>query len=349
MHFSADSKQNSMQCSCKDSWGGNDCSLPATGNICSDHGTFHGADDSSNTISTNRCQCDPEFTGSNCQSPVFPYHAAPWGDLFPDGKEYSSKDKYQDDHPVFNLSVLATIHLTMPTDSLLSQLYTYNTYTADYVNASITFDNGDAVQQRLDNVGVKIKGAYSRMDFKKGWSIKFNKFVSGQKLKGLKKIGLKPGGDEDDVHLKNGLYTALQRAMGVPTPRGSYALLYINSVFYGVFFMVEDVDDGFMEERVEGDDGSGDLFQMNQDVFLQYEGDNVTYYQTSSIPYPTGDPQYRYELGIYIYCVVSSVVCSMYFVCFPIQYDLSYCYRVWSRAVGQTSRFLILSQFIFSS
>ena len=285
------------KCSCRDGWSGNDCSLPVAGNTCSDHGAFQAAEDSSNSILTDRCQCDSKFTGTNCQSPVFPYLAAPWADLFPDGKEYSSSYNYQDQHPVFNLSVLARIHITMPADSLLSQLYTANTYTADYVNASIIFDNGDAIQEHMDSVGVKIKGAYSRMDFKKGWSIKFNKYVSGQKLKGLKKIGLKPGSDPDDVHLKNGLYTALQRAMGVPTPRGSYALLYMNSVFYGLFFMVEDVDDGFMAQRVEGDDGSGDLFQMNQDVFLQYEGDNVTNYQTSFLPYPTGDPQYRYELG----------------------------------------------------
>ena len=48
------------------------------------------------------------------------------------------------------------------------------------------FDNGH-VQESFSNVGIHVKGQGSRVDQKKGWSIKFNEFVKGQKLMGIEK------------------------------------------------------------------------------------------------------------------------------------------------------------------
>jgi spore coat protein CotH len=115
------------------------------------------------------------------------------------------------------------------------------------------------------------------MDMKKGWTIKMDHFVKGQEIAGdVDKLNLKPGADSDDVLLKNMLYTNFQRALGVPVERGSYALLYINDIFTGLYFMHEQVDKIFISSRYKIDNGDGNLFKMNRDVYLRYLGDNVT-------------------------------------------------------------------------
>ncbi len=63
--------------------------------------------------------------------------------------------------------------------------------------------------------------------------IKFNEFVSGQKLYDVKKIGLKPGSEGDDCFIKNKLYMDMNRAVGALSQRSSYALLYVNNMFIG--------------------------------------------------------------------------------------------------------------------
>ncbi len=65
------------------------------------------------------------------------------------------------------------------------------------------------------------------------------------------------GGDSEEM-IKNMLYTDLSRAMGLPTPRMSYALVYINDIFMGLYFMHEVVNPDFMESRIQGDSGKGE-------------------------------------------------------------------------------------------
>jgi spore coat protein CotH len=118
------------------------------------------------------------------------------------------------------------------------------------------------------------------MDQKKGWYIKFNEFVSGQKLFDAKKIGLKPGSEADDNLSKSMLFRDLLRAVGGPVQRMSYALLYVNSVFVGLYVMHEDIDSDFIARRIQGE-GKGDGFDMKLfwNVHLGYFGSNLSYYQ----------------------------------------------------------------------
>lgn len=117
------------------------------------------------------------------------------------------------------------------------------------------------------------------MLMKKGWNIKFNEFVSGQKFLGEKKIGMKAGSKNDDTLLKTMLYTNMQRFVGAVTQRASYALLYINDIYVGVYFMHEEIAPEFIQKRVLGDDGSGNFYKFFWNVNLFFYGNNESYYQ----------------------------------------------------------------------
>ena len=95
-------------CSCEFGWAGKDCSLVTYGNPCSLHGTLIPRGSDENEFPIDYCDCDDGFTGIDCSSPVFSAGFLPWGNIF-DGSEYTKEDKYGDNHPIWNTSLIATI------------------------------------------------------------------------------------------------------------------------------------------------------------------------------------------------------------------------------------------------
>lgn len=167
-------------------------------------------------------------------------------------------------------------------------------YNETYANATIHFDNGN-IRSTYSNVGFRVKGMSSRMVQKKGWTVKFNEFVKGQKLLDISKFGLKPGSTNDDTLLKTMLYTDFNRAMGVPVQRASFALLYINNIYSGVYFMHEEIDPTFVDVRIPDDDGSGNMMKLFYNVNLQYFGSDVDYYKNEVHVNRLGVPMHYYE------------------------------------------------------
>jgi hypothetical protein len=219
----------------------------------------------------------------------------PWGEIFPEaGPAYSTTDQYKDEHPIWNLSQLATIRIEVEEKDYVNLLLPQNLYNESYASANMHFDNGH-VRQSLYNVGFRVKGAYSRLDQKKGWAIKFNEFVSGQKFFDMKKMAMKAGSVDDDTLLKTKLFSDFVRAVGVPTQRSSYALLYINNRYSGIYYLHEDIGPDFMQSRLPGDNGKGNLMKYFWNVHFAYFGPNVTYYQTKAHINELGVPMYYYE------------------------------------------------------
>eukprot|EP01031_Cornospumella_fuschlensis_P034135 gene34135-41320_t len=279
-------------CTCKEGWGGKDCSLPKAGNSCSFHGTLVAAGSKDGAFPFDYCKCDEGFTGSDCSSAELNRSQAPWGDITGDS-EFTSDDNYGDQHPIWTLSKLATIRVSVDEAEYLNLLLPPNLYNESYVSSTMHFDNGD-VQKTLTNVGFRIKGAYSRMDQKKGWVIKFDEFVD-QKLFDVKKIAMKAGSVNDDTILKTKLMTDFMRAMSVPVQRSSYALLYINEQFAGLYYLHEDLDETFLNSRIPHDTGKGNLMKYFWNVHLGYFGSNLTFYETKAHVNELGVPMYYYE------------------------------------------------------
>jgi len=280
-------------CVCSKDFTGFDCSIPSEDSVCSFHGKVIGPANSKSKFPFPYCACDDGWTGPDCSTMELSFDNAPWGTLF-DEPVYANDDKYGDDHPVWNISVLAVVRIQLDPADYIELLQPWNLYNESYANATVYFDNGH-VQETFSNVGFRVKGATSRMNQKKGWYIKFNEFVDGQKLLDIAKLGFKAGSVSDDTLLKTMLYTDFSRAMGVPVQRASYALMYINSVFAGVYYMHEDINPDFIQSRLKGDEGSGNTMKLFYNVNLQYFGSNVSYYQSIAYVNELGVPLYYYE------------------------------------------------------
>jgi hypothetical protein len=278
------------QCVCKgeDVWGGPDCGSLGSKNTCSGHGKLvHGEE-------FNSCVCDEGYTGFDCSSEVFKLGSMPYGDIF-NKPAYSSLDLYNDSHPVFNISVVASIRIEMDSTDYLAMINPATIYSKEtFRPAKIHFDN-NRVRESFTNVGIRAKGAFARMDLKKGLDIKLNEFVKGQKLMGVQQLGLNAGTGGGDSLLRNVLYADFARAMGTPVQRSSYATVFINDVFEGIYLMQEDINEDFISNRIEGDSGGGNMMKVCGSACLHYYGGDQATYEKMVTYYPSGDPQPKYE------------------------------------------------------
>jgi spore coat protein CotH len=292
-------------CSCNSGWTGKDCSRPTSENACSLHGHVVLPGDKDSQLPYSYCSCDNGFTGIDCSSPVFSQGHVPWGTVFP-GKEYTSKDKYEDDHPVWNASLIATIHVKIDEELYVDMLQPWNEANDTYRPAAFYFDNG-YVRESFAEVGIRLKGQGCRSHPKRCFALKFNEFVSGQDFKGIKKLGFKSGDNDDDILAKEMLYVDMMRATGAPTQRTSYALFYVNEVFMGLYFIHEDNGVEYVDSRLPDDDGSGNYYKFGGGVHMQYLGPDVaTYQNNSNYEQKSGDGDWSDLVDFFYYLNTSS-------------------------------------------
>lgn len=124
--------------------------------------------------------------------------------------------------------------------------------------ASVTLTDNTGTYT-YDSVGVRLKGNSSgSLPVKKSMKIDFNKYVSGQKYHGLKKINLN-NGFNDPTMLREKLFFDFCHEQGVLAPRAVFGNLTINNTLIGFYGVVEQVDTDFLDRWV--DDTNGNLFK----------------------------------------------------------------------------------------
>ena len=131
-------------------------------------------------------------------------------------------------------------------------------------SASVTYKN-----VTLENIAFRTKGnstlshvatiqegstGYSRFSFK----IDTNEYVSGQKLLNMKKLNFN-NNYNDPSYMRETISYNVMRGLGLAAPRTSFVNLYINDELHGLYTMVEQVNDEFLEENF--DDSNGDLYK----------------------------------------------------------------------------------------
>ena len=133
-----------------------------------------------------------------------------------------------------------------------------------YLAADLSFENPvSGEEERWANVGVRYRGHSSLWipNYAAGsrWGLKlsFDTFVEGRAFhEGLDIVNLL-GTEGDESLLREALGLALLREADVPAPRASWARLYVNGEYLGVFPNSEEADDGaFVERRFGMHDGS---------------------------------------------------------------------------------------------
>jgi spore coat protein H len=153
--------------------------------------------------------------------------------------------------PIFSQDVLHEFHIVMdPMDwKSLRENFRGNQYYA----ANISVD-GEVLQQ----VGVRSRGKGSRSGEKPGLLIDTNNYVSNQEFHGLKKLVL-DNVIQDASFLHEPLAYQVFEAMGIASPAISYTRVTVNDEYWGVYWLVENIDKNFLAARLG--DKEGNLFK----------------------------------------------------------------------------------------
>ncbi len=131
-----------------------------------------------------------------------------------------------------------------------------------YMPATVDFDG-----QIIDSTGVRLKGnsSYNAPGNKKSIKLKFNEFISGQKLDGLKRINLN-NNFNDPTLMREKLFLDILINNQVNAPRCSYARVYINSVYWGLYTVIDPIDKVFLLSHFQNKDGN--LFKGDKDPLM---------------------------------------------------------------------------------
>jgi spore coat protein CotH len=121
--------------------------------------------------------------------------------------------------------------------------------------------------ETLEDVGIRIKGEATRtaFDVKPALKIKFDAFVAGRSFRGLRRLTLN-NLLEDPSGIAERLSYHFFRVVGLPAPRATNALLYVNGAFYGVYVNVESVDKALLRRWFARD--GGNLYEEGSEDFL---------------------------------------------------------------------------------
>lgn len=124
-----------------------------------------------------------------------------------------------------------------------------------YVEADVLFDG-----MPIPSSAVRIKGQYGSfrtLTGKPSLKIDFNRYVDDQRFFGLEKITLN-NAVVDCAYMKERVSYRVFEQMGIPAARTGHAWVTMNGHDYGLYNLIESVDDRFLT-RVHGDD-SGNLY-----------------------------------------------------------------------------------------
>ncbi len=118
---------------------------------------------------------------------------------------------------------------------------------------------------RVSNVGIRVRGRFTRNDHKPSLRVDFNRYVSGQEFLGL---------------IKDRVSMAAFRRMGLAAPRESHTRLFIGAgrEYAGVYTVVESVDKAFLQRTLGEDTGHLYEYQWHEPYGFQDPGPELGWY-----------------------------------------------------------------------
>ena len=138
---------------------------------------------------------------------------------------------------------------------------------AEYVPAEVEVDG-----VLYENVGLRMVGNKNRAKF--SMRIRFNRFDPVLRFHGVKRINLFNNAGDPSL-VREALALELMRNAGVPAPRSSLVWVEMGDGG-GVYTLVEQVDNRFLEDRFAED--SGELYKLERGANLVYRGDELESY-----------------------------------------------------------------------
>ncbi len=167
---------------------------------------------------------------------------------------------------LYDDTMVNVINITMDADSLeemYDELENEYEYAVQFV---YTYSGG---QDTLQNVGFRLRGNTSLYSAKKSFKVSFNTYDSGREYEGTQKLNL-IGNHNDPTMSREKIYFDIYNSLGLPTRRVSFAKVYINNTYYGLYTLTEEYDEIFLRDRF-GDD-SGNLYKCVYGSNMEYNG-----------------------------------------------------------------------------
>ena len=132
------------------------------------------------------------------------------------------------------------------------------------------------------NAGVRSRGLGSRNGSKPGLQVAFNHYEAGQEFLGLKAVVLRNNA-QDPSMLREALSMLLFRRMGLAAPREAHARLSINEQYWGLYTIVESIDQAFLPRHFGENDGYLYEYRWVAPYRFEYRGSNLSRY--SPLPF----------------------------------------------------------------
>ncbi len=173
-------------------------------------------------------------------------------------------------HVLFDGDAVHEIHLTFDQADWQDLLTVYFESSDDPPYLSATFSWGST---QLDSIGVRYKGNSSYWGYygdKKSFKLDLDEFIGSQELDGLDKLNLN-NCYLDPSFVREKCAYELCEALGMATGRTNYAALYINGTYWGLYLLVEQQDQEFIESRW-GSSEDGNLWKGEPYGTLEYLG-----------------------------------------------------------------------------
>jgi len=167
-------------------------------------------------------------------------------------------------NPFLDDTTVQVINLSMaPNDwATLQQNYLLDTY----YHATFTW-NGIS-----EDIGIRSHGGGSRSPIKPNLDINFAHYTKTQTFLGLPFVLLKAN-NEDPSNMREWISMKLYREMGIPAPREAPAQVYINGQILGFYYIVEHLDETFLQ-RDFGESG-GYLYEWQSVGGINYDFENL--------------------------------------------------------------------------
>lgn len=151
----------------------------------------------------------------------------------------------------FALDVLPTFHITLESDAFQK----LKDEPRKFVHGEFSHDG-----VTYKDIGVRLKGHRSMraIDNKPSFKLRFDKYVEGTQFLGQTQLTLN-NLVEDPTMVREILGYNLLRELGVPAPKIGYAEVYVNQELYGLYAIIENMDETFLARSFS--DNSGGLYE----------------------------------------------------------------------------------------
>ncbi len=169
---------------------------------------------------------------------------------------------------IFNMTYIHTIHITFPYPAFYDSLLNSKA-TDTYLKVAVQFNN-----ETYTDVGIKAKGnsSFNNPSQKKSFKLDFNEFIQGQDIHGLKKLNFN-NAFKDPSFMREKISNDFLIDHGIPAPRTTYCNVYLNNQLWGLYTIVEEIDDEFCKHWFNRNDGN--LFKGDPHGDLKWKGSNM--------------------------------------------------------------------------